>query len=172
MRMLKMMIVGTVISTALWAGCSKDKDTAGGTGSRAGTNSVSETGLDVSVTPSGQANVYVMDENGHRVSGNGATGRVDLPDGSSVPLTPADGGDHMIAPLGDHESHVKSGCDATVRVTPRNGRERVARLDMCRGMDRGRMGPGEREPGGEMGPGAEHGRTHGPGMGAKPGHGS
>jgi hypothetical protein len=174
--MHKMMIVGTVITAALWAGCSKDKDPATGTSSTGttepGTNNGAKTGLDVSVTPSGQADVYVTDDKGNRVNGDGATGRVELPDGSSVPLTPSDGGAHMTAPLGGHDSHAKHGCDATVRVTPRNGPERVARLDMCRGMGRGRMGPGETERGGEMGHGMEHGATPGSGMGEKPGHGS
>jgi len=172
--MRKMMIVGTVITAALWAGCSKDQDPRTGTSSigttALGANAGGKTGLDVSVTPNGQADVYVTDDKGNRVNGDGATGRVDLPDGSSVPLTSANGGEHMTAPLGDHESHAKHGCDATVRVTPRNGPERVARLDMCRGMDRGRMGPGETEHGGEM-HGMEHGAM-GSGMGGKPGHGS
>ncbi len=161
--MQNMMLVSSVIAAALSAGCAKDKaPEANPTPSTNGS-----TGLDVSVTPSGKADVYVTDDKGNRVSGNGATGRVELSDGTSVPLALSDGGAHMTAPVGDHASHEKSGCNATVHVTPRNGPERVARLDMCRGMDGRRMGPGM-EHGGEMGMG--HGGTPGPTMGAKSGH--
>lgn len=168
--MRTMMIMSGIVAASLWTGCSKDKDPASGTSSTTtAAPGSSNTGLDVSVTPSGVADVYITDEKGNRINGSGATGRVDLPDGSSVPLTPTEGGEHMTAPLGSHESHAKYGCNATVHVTPRNGAERMARVDMCAGMEGGHMGPSEMEHGRGMSPGTAPSSGMG---GASSGHGS
>lgn len=160
--MRKMMIAGGLLALVLASACGRD-DKGSGTPSSKSTEGASAAGLDVSLSPTGQADVYITDDKGKRIDASGATGRVELPDGKSVPLTPSDGG-RLTAPLGEHARDRSHGCDATVRVTPRTGGERIARLDMCRGMGPGQQrGPGQMRPGdhgmegGEMGHGEQGG---------------
>lgn len=153
--MWKLMLRGS-LAAVLAAGCAKDKNKTG-TPPPAPTASA-KSGLDVSLNDTGQADVYITDEQGNRVDASGATGRIELPDGSDVPLTPSDGGRRLTAPLGEHMRDTSRGCGATVRVTPPSGGgERVARLDMCRGRGPGQVGPGMGHgEGGEMGGGMQH----------------
>lgn len=161
--MWKLMITSGVLAAALAGGCAKDKDKTAGTPPPAAATATTpaKSGLDVALSDTGQADVYVTDDKGNRIPANGATGRVELPDGSNVPLTPSDGGERLTAPLGAHMNDSGHGCGATVHVVPPGGAERVARLDMCRGRGPGRMGPGmgehgEHGGGGEMGGGMQH----------------
>lgn len=117
MRMF--MISAALLFAGLSTACGRDDKSSKSSG-----------GLAVSVTPTGRADVALTDEKGKPVDTSGATGRVEFSDGRSVPLTPSEGG-RMSAPLGEHMRSHQDDCDATVRVTPRGGRERVARLDVC-----------------------------------------
>lgn len=146
----KKLIVSALLSVALVAGCRRDESKGSGAPSPKTTEPTQPTtpsasaGLDVALTPTGQADVYMLDENGRRIDPRGATGRVELPDGTAVPLTPSDKG-RLTAPLGEHAREPRHGCNAIVRVTPATGSERTATLDMCRGMGRrgaGHMGHG------------------------------
>lgn len=142
--MWKLMILSGALAAALAGGCAKDKDKTGAPAPASAPTATTpvKSGLDVGLTDTGQADVYVTDEKGNRVDASGATGRVELPDGQNVPLTPSDGGRRLTAPLGEHMNDTSHGCGATVHVTPPGQPERVARLDICRGRGPGQMGPG------------------------------
>lgn len=128
---MRTLMIGAALLAVGFATACRDDKTAGQAPAKQ-----AQSGLNASVTPTGQADVYITDDKGTRIDATGATGRVEFSDGRSVPLTPSDGG-HMTAPLGDHARNQGHGCEAIVRVTPRGGGERVARLDMC---DESRVG--------------------------------
>ena len=142
-----------VLLAAAAAACSKDSD-------KASTKvSAAAPAFDVEITPTGEAVVSFEDENGQPVPARGATGRIELADGDTVPLTPDGDGQIMTAPLGAHLGATGHGCMATVRVTMPDGVGRSKDVDLCR--EHARHGtpaghPGEGGHGrGSMGPGME-----------------
>jgi hypothetical protein len=153
--------LGTWILAATLAACSKDASKA------APVTSSAAAALDVAVTPTGEAQVSLTDDKGQPAPTAGVTGRVELADGDTVPLTPAEDGKTLTAPLAEHFEKPGHGCMAKVRVTMPGGAERSTEIDLCREHAKHRGGaghPGEPHGPGGMGPGGmgsggmEHGR--------------
>lgn len=135
--------------------CKKSSDTASGTAVTAPKT------VDVAVTPQGEAQVTLKDDKGKAIATKDATGRVELANGQSVPLTPDADGTMLRAPLASHMGDAAK-CQATVRVQTRGG-EQTKQLDLC---EEHRRHGGARMQGPEnMGPGAGMHGTGEPGGG-------
>jgi hypothetical protein len=116
--------------------------------------------VDVAITPTGEAQVTLKDDKGQLVAASDVTGKVELADGQTIPLTPDADGKMLRAPMGAHMGDTRH-CMANVRVKMPGGAEHVKQVDLCR--EHARHGHDKPEPGmrgghGDM-PGG-HGSSH------------
>lgn len=120
-----MRIAMTVCAVAIAAGaCTKDKD--------ATRTAPVAPAVDVALTSQGDAEVSLTDEKGNAVSARRVTGRVELPSGETIPLSPDGDGRVLRGAMGHKAAQQEHGCTAKVHITMPDGAQRTSSFDMCK----------------------------------------